>query len=116
MDLWIRSQDKEVLVKVNDIAVEMNMIYGYYDKNTEYELLGSYQSKERALEVLDEMQNKIRGKFLLKSKTILKPETTKSAKKYFEDLNNIDLIAGDKNFDIVPINYTDTVIYEMPKE
>ena len=57
MDLWIRSQDKEVLVKVNDIAVEMNMIYGYYDKNTEYELLGSYQSKERALEVLDEIEN-----------------------------------------------------------
>ncbi len=57
MDLWIRSQDKEKLLKVNDIAIEMNMIYGYFDKNTEYELLGTYKSKERALEVLDEIQN-----------------------------------------------------------
>ena len=59
MELWIRSQDKEKLLKVNDIAIEMNMIYGYYDKNTEYELLGQYKSKERALEVLDEIQRKI---------------------------------------------------------
>ncbi len=59
MDLWIRSQDKEKLVKVNDIAIEMNMIYGYFDKNTEYEHLGSYSTKERALEVLDEIQKKI---------------------------------------------------------
>lgn len=55
LELWIRSQDKEKLLKVNDIAIEMNMIYGYFDKNTEYELLGQYKSKERALEVLDEI-------------------------------------------------------------
>ena len=61
MELWIRSQDKEVLVKVNDIAVEMNMIYGYYDKNTEYEFLGAYSTKERALEVLDEIQDLMRS-------------------------------------------------------
>lgn len=59
MELWIRSQDKEKLVKVNDIAIEMNMIYGYFDKNTEYEHLGSYATKERALKVLDEIQYKI---------------------------------------------------------
>ena len=57
MELWIRSQDKEKLVKANDIAIEMNMIYGYFDKNTEYEHLGSYATKERALDVLDEIQN-----------------------------------------------------------
>lgn len=57
MSLWIRSQDREKLLKVNDIATEMNMIYGYFDKNTEYELLGQYKSKERALEVLDKIQN-----------------------------------------------------------
>lgn len=68
MELWIRSQDKEKLLKVNDIAIEnkvfletkeISMIYGYFDKNTEYEHLGTYKSKERALEVLDEIQNKI---------------------------------------------------------
>ena len=59
MDLWIRSQDKEKLLKANDIAIEMNMIYGYFDKNTEYEHLGSYATKERALEVLDEIHQRL---------------------------------------------------------
>lgn len=63
MNLWIRSQDKEKLVKVNDIAIEMNMIYGYFDKNTEYEHLGSYATKERALEVLDEIQYLLNNNF-----------------------------------------------------
>lgn len=55
MELWIRSQDKEKLLKANDIAIEKNMIYGYFDKSTEYEHLGTYKSKERALEVLDDI-------------------------------------------------------------
>lgn len=63
MNLWIRSQDKEKLVKVNDVAIEMNMIYGYFDKNTEYEHLGSYATKERALEVLDEIQYLLNNNF-----------------------------------------------------
>ena len=72
MELWIRSQDKEKLLKANDIGISNNAIneggsikfkgykiVGYFDKNTEYELLGTYETKERALEVLDEIQNKI---------------------------------------------------------
>lgn len=68
MELWIRSQDKEKLIKCNDIAISTDSedgktigykIVGYFDKNTEYEDLGIYETKERALEVLDEIQNKI---------------------------------------------------------
>ena len=63
MDLWIRSQDREKLVKCNDIATATYSrgykIVGYFDKNTEYEILGTNKTKERALEVLDEIQNKI---------------------------------------------------------
>lgn len=68
MDLWIRSQDREKLVKCNDIAIRSflfneipkyewcHSIVGYFDKETEYETLGSYKTKERALEVLDEIE------------------------------------------------------------
>lgn len=66
MELWIRSQDKEKLVKCNDIAIMTDSedgknirgykIVGYFDKNTEYEELGFYTSKKRALEVLDKIQ------------------------------------------------------------
>ena len=73
MKLWIRSQDKEKLLKCNDIAILKNMIneeesikfkgykiVGYFDKNTEYEKLGTYETKERALEVLDEIEKLIK--------------------------------------------------------
>ena len=59
MNLWIRSQDREKIVNCNDIVVNGYSIIGYFDKDTEYEDLGNYKSKERALEVLDEIQNKI---------------------------------------------------------
>lgn len=63
MDLWIRSQDRERLMKVNG--------FDYVDFNDEYVIngfgtnecdnydLGTYTSKERALEVLDEIQERI---------------------------------------------------------
>lgn len=72
MNLWVRSQDKEKLLKCNDIAISNNVIneresikfkgykiVGYFDKNTEYEILGTYETKERAIEVLDEIQDKM---------------------------------------------------------
>lgn len=57
MDFWIRSQDKLKLVNCNDIAIVGSNIYGYFDKSTEYEVLGEYNTKQRAVEVLNEMQN-----------------------------------------------------------
>ena len=72
MNLWVRSQDKEKLLKCNDIAISNNVIneresikfkgykiVGYFDKNTEYEILGTYETKERAIEVLDEIQDRM---------------------------------------------------------
>lgn len=60
MNLWIRSQDKEVLTRVVDIwkDADKNEIWSqssFAIKNC----LGIYKTKERALEVLDEIQNKI---------------------------------------------------------
>ena len=80
MELWIRSQDKEKLLKANDIGISNNAIneggsikfkgykiVGYFDKNTEYEILGTYETKERAIEVLDEIQDKmLNGSFAKK--------------------------------------------------
>ena len=76
----MRSQDKEKLLKCNDIAISNNVIneresikfkgykiVGYFDKNTEYEILGTYETKERAIEVLDEIQDKmLNGSFAKK--------------------------------------------------
>ena len=63
MELWIRSQDKEKLRKIVDLkyqkgsfdddSVEVIVGTSQYD---EWEVLGIYKTKERALEVLDEIQ------------------------------------------------------------
>lgn len=62
MNLWVRSQDKRILQKVDNIYLNAN-----YDNrrictndSRDYESdLGEYKTKERAIEVLDEIQNKI---------------------------------------------------------
>ena len=62
MELWVRSQDKETLLETNTIALkkfeEVHGIINYVDINNWFGL-GLYKTKERALEVLDEIQKKI---------------------------------------------------------
>lgn len=60
MELWIRSQDKEVLTRVIDIwkDADKNEIWSkssFAIKNC----LGIYKTKERAIEVLDEIEERI---------------------------------------------------------
>ena len=60
MDLWIRSQDKEDLIKARNIRywgenqIAVNIWTSY--NNINYVVVGEYATKERALEVLDEIQ------------------------------------------------------------
>lgn len=73
MELWIRSQDKEKLIKVTQLiikedvcienkkghaiaSIEFKNTYGY-----NFLYLGIYSTKERALEVLNEIQDKIKN-------------------------------------------------------
>ena len=60
MVLWIRSQNKELLVKVNELWVEDGEKFGNikegFDIANETHRFGRYKTKERALEILDEIQ------------------------------------------------------------
>ena len=69
MELWIRSQDKEKLLKINGIqyqncklveneTVEANILIGFYS-SYENEILGEYNTKERAIEILNEIQDEL---------------------------------------------------------
>ena len=72
MELWIRSQDKERLIKVNQLEIRddtySNTKSGYSVASINFENtygynfinLGTYKTKERALEVLDEIQEYLR--------------------------------------------------------
>ena len=68
MELWIRCQDKERLIKVSNVQYTYrkgdlysdvrgkHYIGTYYDN---LEILGEYATKEIAIEVLNEIQNYI---------------------------------------------------------
>ena len=68
MNLWVRSQDKMNLVQIKQISLNYQdnkqVIANYAPEQYEnsgcyFELLGTYKTKERAIEVLDEIQNYI---------------------------------------------------------
>ena len=67
--MWVRTQDKMQLVKINEIHIKVDEdgFVGIWvdDKkeNLKY-FLGTYKSKERALEVLDEIQAYLENNYL----------------------------------------------------
>lgn len=67
MELWIRSQDRRVLARAGmiNIASDERTIV---DDMPRFHYLGTYKTKERALEVLDEITDFIDG--LNKTNTI----------------------------------------------
>lgn len=69
MELWIRSQNKELLVKVSDLYVVKgveckNLEDGYDIENGDFRF-GRYRTKERALEVLDEIEKYINSDIMM---------------------------------------------------
>lgn len=57
MELWIRSQDKELLLKVDLVSVDAVIEEdGEYDIRFHNIVLGRYENKKRALEIFDEIQ------------------------------------------------------------
>ena len=123
MDLYIRSQNKEKLVKVNELmAFDSNILENdfvlnnnkpdysnmYIIANDNYNL-GTYKSKERALEVLNEIQNILMPKTILKFDKHITQEDLQILKKGFEEQQPILLNKS-------TIEHLDTYVYEMPEE
>lgn len=57
--MWIRSQNKRILTKVNEVIVTFVdeskcFISGFWDKGSD--TLGVYSTREKALRVLDQIQ------------------------------------------------------------
>lgn len=103
MKLWIRTQDKTKLMEAEELIVkevvktDANNVNGYKQEIVGcnicvgYIPVALYKTKERALQVLDEIQNLLSGKvFVKKSKT-------------------------DNELDVKPIN-RESIVYEMPEK
>lgn len=57
MELWIRSQDKTILMNISNLIIKQANGYYYIETKTGKNIfeLGQYNSKWRALEILDEI-------------------------------------------------------------
>ena len=104
MELWIRSQDKTTLIRSYEIYISEygKGSYVIRAKKTSH-ILGAYKTMERALEVLDEIQNILKPIIKIKyeyddSQPIMNGEWLKSLK----EENKIEELS--------------TYVYEMPKE
>ncbi|AJD31671.1 hypothetical protein ACQX0N_09645 [Clostridium tepidum] len=53
MGIWIRSQNKDTLVCCKNIEIDGESVYGAHY------FLGEYATEQRALEVLDEIQDRM---------------------------------------------------------
>lgn len=105
MDLWVRSQDKRILQKVDNIFLDANYgnkrISTYDEYNTE---LGTYKTKERALEVLDEIQMLLQP--IIKYEPIVQEE-------YNPAYTYRNFIKVDDNTEIKELS---TFVYQMPEK
>lgn len=109
MELWIRSQDKEILAKTENINIrcscdEMPSLGVYYISIGNLEI-AKYKTKERALEVLDEIQKLIDPVLVFKN-CECDNDTLKAIKE----------IGACMVSDNAHIEQVQTCIYEMPKE
>lgn len=102
MELWVRSQDKVYLIKVKSLLVEENDNYNTWQIFGDSRYLGTYKTRKRALEVLDEIQN------------ILKPKIIYTQQEPIETYElGVYQLKQDVDMKIQEIN---RVVYEMPQE
>lgn len=106
MNLWVRSQNKENLILIkNPICVYDNKII--YKESASYIItIAEYKTKERAIEVLDEIQN------ILKPKYVLDTSSIKPAGNFYEE-NGVIFQNYDANAKIEELS---TFVYEMPEK
>lgn len=121
----IGQEDKTIInfKRINFLNIEeadnnkFNILINY--GNDMEGIIATYETEERAKEVLrDLLKSMKKQRFLMKPRISISIEqqVIEAAKIYFERINGIDLIIDDNNFEIIPINKDNTIIYEMPEK
>jgi hypothetical protein len=125
MDLWIRSQTRIGLIKTNDICIRSVLHKKDIDDKgksvwqilANNEIVAEYFTKERAMEVLDNIQKLIMGQDIMIFYNIgLDYDGLKSLYKKAQEDRWIGLYSS--NIDSEKIEYIspNSVVFEMPKE
>ena len=105
MNLWVRSQNKEDLILIkNPICVYDNKII--YKESASYIItIAEYKTKERAIEILDEIQSLLQPKYILDTSSI-KPDGG-----LYEE-NEVIFQKYNANAEIKELS---TFVYQMPE-
>ncbi len=106
MELWIRSQDGKTLMKVDRLDIDYSSGLYSIKSNGFSTLLANYKSEERAIEVLNEIQN------ILKPKYILDTSSIKPDEDFYEE-NGVIFQKYNANARIEELS---TFVYQIPKE
>ncbi len=116
MELWIRSQDRMKLCNAKVFSLDNDQT-GIFCNSCEdsYVFVGKYKTKERALEILDDISSKIKNQFIVKIDGVWRPDDVKRMKEQLMEYYAGDYIMETKPLDIKPINQN-LIYYEMPKE
>lgn len=119
MELWIRSQDKEILVLAKGFELHhlrsdgCCQIFAVWQNN--YQCVGIYNSKKRALEVLNEIQQQLVNKYYLTPKEKLTCTDMQKLMNIDRFNNRIDVVSTLEKMELNPLN-NNVYVYEMPKE
>ena len=112
MNLWIRSQDKKIMLKNPILIVDDDRILTpKNDYRDTHLILGHYKTKERALEVLDEIQKILTGRLIIKTNRKVGSKDLNKLANFFDT----KYVINDNEFEFIQPEATN-IIYEMPKE
>lgn len=104
--MWIRNQDKTLLIKCDNFSIECYMKAKCFDIETieistgKHTTLGSYSTKEKALKVMDMIQKYIGGKT---NYYITQDIVISDGYHVLDDLN-------------IPMGYCKNGVFEMPAD
>ena len=126
MDLWIRDSSKQELVKCSRIKIEEGFetnqdcitrsyytIYNFDGVHINW--LGEYKTKERAMEVLDEIQKLVDQKVMcfVNSPCSLNLDDALKVKEYADTYG---VIPSDRAMGEIKYISPNSVVFEMPKD
>jgi hypothetical protein len=117
MELWVRTQDKEDLIKIDKVQYRGVSKHGIL---CDLHYLGEYETKERCLEIIDEIQKlllRTNGDYLIKLQDIdvNAEEKTVYGENFIQKLQNSPImpIANEPSVQFIQPS---VLVYEMPKE
>lgn len=120
MDLWIRTQDGKQLLKVQELLLDGDEIH---TSSSQYSgLLGEYETKERALEVFDEIQKFMQASdILLFKNTAIDADVVNALRKsgvliMYDQITTLSNGKKRTKKAQAELLHLSVRIYEMPKE